>query len=370
MSFFNELKRRNVVRVGLAYGIAGWVLLQVADLVLENIEAPSWVIQTLMLFVLLGFIAAVIIAWAYEITPEGIKKESEVDRSQSISGHTGKKLDRIIIGFLVLAVAVLLIDRSMTPEMVPVSSPGVDIVSVDPSGQPSATISTPQTSDQETNRSNSIAVLPFANRSMQQEDLFFTDGIHDDLLTQLAKVNGLKVISRTSVMKYRDTQKSIPEIAAELGVSQILEGGIQRAGKRIRINAQLIDVSNDLHLWAETFDREMTMENIFDIQSEITRQIVTAVRGELTDEEAAGLSQLPTKNLAAYEAYLQGMALIHQADYDQANYIEAEFWLNKALKLDPVYAQAWAAMVEVHGQAIWIGYDSNPERFEAAREAV
>ncbi len=115
MSFFDELKRRNVVRVGLAYGIAGWVFLQVADLVLENIEAPSWVIQALMLFVLLGFIASLVIAWAYEITPEGIKKESEVDRSQSISGHTGKKLDRIIIGFLVLAVAVLLVDRSMSP---------------------------------------------------------------------------------------------------------------------------------------------------------------------------------------------------------------------------------------------------------------
>jgi len=370
MSFFDELKRRNVVRVGLAYGIAGWVLLQVADLVLENIEAPPWVIQALMLFVLLGFIASLVIAWAYEITPEGIKKESEVDRSQSIAGHTGKKLDRIIIGFLALAVVVLLIERSMSPEMIPVPPATAQNVSADISPIATEEASGTQSSDQVASNTNSIAVLPFANRSMQQEDLFFTDGIHDDLLTQLAKVNDLKVISRTSVMKYRDTEKSIPEIAAELGVSQILEGGIQRAGKRIRINAQLIDVSNDQHLWAETFDREMTMENIFDIQTEITRQIVTAVRGELTEEETASISQLPTHNLPAYEAYLQAQALINRADYDQANYIEAEFWLNKALKLDPEYAQAWAAIVEVHGQAIWIGYDSNPERFEAAKVSV
>ena len=187
---------------------------------------------------------------------------------------------------------------------------------------------------------NSIAVLPFANRSMQQEDRFFTDGIHDDILTQLARIGDLKVISRTSMMKYRDTEKSIPEIGAELGVSVILEGGIQRAGKRIRINAQLIDVENDQHIWAETFDREMTIENIFDIQSEITRKIVNAVRGELTDAETATLAQMPTGNLEAYEAYLQARALISRPDYVQDNYIEAEVWLQKALELDPEYAHA------------------------------
>ena len=217
---------------------------------------------------------------------------------------------------------------------------------------------------------NSIAVLPFANRSMQQEDRFFTDGIHDDILTQLARIGDLKVISRTSMMKYRDTEKSIPEIGAELGVSVILEGGIQRAGKRIRINAQLIDVENDQHIWAETFDREMTIENIFDIQSEITRKIVNAVRGELTDAETATLAQMPTGNLEAYEAYLQARALISRPDYVQDNYIEAEVWLQKALELDPEYAHAWAKLVEVHGQAIWMGYDSSPERSAAAKEAM
>ena len=373
MSFVEELKRRNVVRVGVAYGIAAWVLLQVADLVLEAIEAPSWVLQALMLIVGLGFIAALVIAWAYEITPEGIKKESEVDRSQSIVGTTGKKLDRIIIGFLILAVAVLLIERSMDKEVTgsePLPQAKNVPAEMSPVSSSVSSSSAPQAASAVESNTNSIAVLPFANRSMQQEDLFFTDGIHDDLLTQLAKIKDLKVISRTSVMRYRDTQLSIPEIAAELGVSRILEGGIQRAGQRIRINAQLIDVNNDQHLWAETFDREMTMENIFDIQSEITRQIVTAVRGELTEAETASLAQRPTESLPAYEAYLKALVAINRADYVQSNYIEAEFWLNKAVELDPGYAQAWAAMVEVHGQAVWMGYDTDPARFAAAKNAM
>ncbi len=217
---------------------------------------------------------------------------------------------------------------------------------------------------------NSIAVLPFANRSNVQEDLFFTDGIHDDLLTQLAKINDLKVISRTSVMEYRDTTKKIREIAAELGVSKILEGGIQRAGKRIRINAQLIDVNTDEHLWAETFDREMTVENIFDIQSEITRHIVTAIRGELTDEETATLAQRPTDNLDAYEAYLKARVFLSDPLYSQEKYINAEEWLEKAVAYDPGFAQAWSLLVVTHGQAIWLGYDDSPERLQAALNAL
>ncbi len=217
---------------------------------------------------------------------------------------------------------------------------------------------------------NSIAVLPFANRSDEKEDLFFTDGIHDDLLTQLAKINDLKVISRTSVMKYRDTEKTIPEIAAELGVTTILEGGIQRAGKRIRINAQLIDVVTDEHLWAETFDREMTMENIFDIQTEITRQIVTAVKGELSETEQQSMGTVPTNNLAAYEAFLHARAATNRADYSKAKYIEAQPWAEKAVQLDPEFAEAWAILAEIHGQAVWQGYDITPERHSAAREAL
>jgi TolB-like protein/Tfp pilus assembly protein PilF len=217
---------------------------------------------------------------------------------------------------------------------------------------------------------NSIAVLPFANRSNQDDDQFFTDGIHDDLLTQLAKISSLKVISRTSVMEYRDTTKKIPEIAAELGVGKILEGGIQRAGNRIRINAQLIDVATDQHLWAETFDREMTIDNIFDIQSEITKQIVTAIRGELTEADQNALSGAPTQNVQAYEAYVRGRAAIQRADYVAANYIEAEPWIRRAIELDPDFAEAWAQLVIINGQAIWMGFDANPQRRTEAENAL
>jgi len=178
------------------------------------------------------------------------------------------------------------------------------------------------------------------------------------------------VISRTSVMQYRDTLKKIPEIARELGVATILEGGIQRAGKRIRINVQLIDVNTDEHLWAETYDREMTVENIFEIQTEITRQIVIAVRGELSSEETASLTQLPTENLEAYEAYMHAKAAINEAAYTADKYLRAEQWAEKAVALDPDFTWGWSILVEVHGEAISLGYDASAERVKAAKFAL
>ncbi len=298
MSFFAELKRRNVIRVGIAYVIVAWLILQFADVVLNNIEAPGWVFQVIMLVLGIGLPLALFFAWAFEMTPEGLKKEKDVDRSQSIAPQTGKKLNNTILVLLALAVTYLLFDKFSGP-----AQPGSDHFSQQTASQTTdaneKSALTPRSHRPARSRSTPIAVLPFANRSDEKEDLFFTDGIHDDLLTQLAKIDDLKVISRTSVMKYRDTEKTIPEIAAELGVTTILEGGIQRAGKRIRINAQLIDVATDEHLWAETFDREMTMENIFDIQTEITRQIVTAVKGELERNRATingyGTDQQPRR---------------------------------------------------------------------------
>ena len=366
MSLFDELKRRNVFRVAIAYGVAAWFILQLADVVLENIAAPGWVMQTVMLVLVAGFPLAVIFAWAFEMTPEGIKKEKDVDRNQSIAAHTGKKLNNTILVLMALAIAYLLFDRFSGPPQ--------------PGSEPFSQESSVQFSDYGDEKSDltlggasadsSIAVLPFANRSDEKEDLFFTDGIHDDLLTQLAKIDELKVISRTSVMKYRGTEKTIPEIATELGVTTILEGGVQRAGKRIRINAQLIDVVTDEHLWAETFDREMTMENIFDIQTEITRQIVTAVKGELSETEQQSLAAAPTDNLEAYEAFLHARASTNRGDYTKEKYVEARPWAERAVKLDPEFAEAWAILSEIHGQAVWQAYDSTPERHKAAREAL
>ena len=391
MSFFEELKRRNVIRVGIAYVVVAWLVMQFADVVLGNIAAPQWVFKVIMLVLGIGFPLVLVFAWAFEMTPEGLKKEKDVDRSQSITPQTGKKLNNTILVLLALAVVYLLFDKFSGS-----AQPGSDHFSQQTSGQaqPGSDHFSQQTASQTTGANEksaltpveaiaqagneaesaisrqSIAVLPFANRSDEKEDLYFTDGIHDDLLTQLANIKGLKVISRTSVMAYRDTTKQIPEIAKELGVSKILEGGIQRAGDRIRINAQLIDVATDEHLWAETFDREMTVDNIFDIQSEITRHIVAAVRGELTDEETSALAQQPTDNLDAYEAYLQAKVFLNDPLYSPDKYINAEVWLKKAVAADHGFALAWSLLVAIHGQAIWQGYEDSPERFQAALEAL
>jgi TolB-like protein len=361
MSFFSELKRRNVFRVGIAYVIVAWLLLQVADLVLDNINAPDWVMQVIMLVVSISLPLVLILAWAFELTPEGLKKEKDIKPGESVAPQTGQKLNITIAISLVLALSYIAWDKFSGP------------VDVQPITEPATTAPAPpasQTLAKPAVVGKSIAVLPFANRSNLEDDMFFTDGIHDDLLTQLTKISGLKVISRTSMMAYRDTTKQIPEIAAELGVATILEGGIQRAGNRVRINAQLIDVASDEHLWAETYDREMTVENLFDIQSDITRQIVAAVKLELTDEQEQSLASLPTNNLKAYEALLRARAVINRADYNAEKFIEALPWAERAVELDPNFVNGWAMLTEIHGQLYWIGHDYTPERIEMARQAL
>lgn len=350
MGIFQELKRRNVFRVSVAYLIVSWLVAQIADLVLDNIGAPEWVMQSLLLLMAMGFAAALIISWAYEITPEGIKRERDVIRDDSITHLTARKLDYITIA-AVVGVAVMFGLRQNGGE--------------EPVAQTTRLVSTAiETGD------HSIAVLPFANRSNRDEDLFFTDGIHDDLLTQLAKISDLKVISRTSVMQYRDTEKRIPEIAAELGVSTILEGGVQRAGQRIRINAQLIDVATDEHIWAETFDREMTIDNLFDIQSEITRQIVTAVKGELSAVEQVVGAVAPTQNLEAFEAYLHARGLLSDSGYNLEKYTTSLPYAEKAVALDPEFAKAHLLLAKIYAQMIWLGYDISPQRELAARTSL
>ena len=355
MSIFEELSRRNVFRVAVAYTIGAWFIAQIADLVLNNIGAPDWVMKSLFLLLVIGFAAALIISWAYEITSEGIKRERDVIRDNSITHLTARKLDYITVA-AALGVAGMFGWQQMA-------------------GDRPATASVPMTTIAESKPAarlgaRSIAVLPFANRSNRDEDLFFTDGIHDDLLTQLAKIHDLKVISRTSVMQYRDTNMRIPEIAAELGVATVLAGGVQRAGQRIRINAQLIDVATDQHLWAETFDREMTIDNLFDIQTEITRKIVAAVRGQLTTEEQQAISGAPTQSLEAYDAFLRARNLLTGSGYSMEKYKAAQPYAEKAVAIDPKFALAHLLLADIHGNAVWIGYDVSPQRQQAAASAM
>ena len=268
MSFFNELKRRNVFRVGIAYGITAWLLAQIADLFLENFGAPEWVIKTILLVLLIGFPLALLFAWAFELTPDGLKREKDVDRSESVTQDTGKKLNTAILVLIAAAVAYLLIDRI---QQAPVMGPGETSAALENAPEPVVTAA------EETEPS--IAVLPFVNMSTDPEQEFFSDGISEELLNLLVRVDGLQVASRTSSFIYKGENLNIPQIAGELKVNHILEGSVRKAGKRVRITAQLIDVSSDRHLWSETFDRELT--DIFAIQDEIAQAIVSALQQEL-----------------------------------------------------------------------------------------
>jgi TolB-like protein len=382
MSLFAELKRRNVVRVGVAYLISAWIIAQVADIVLDGIKAPDWVMQALFLMMGLGFIAALIISWAYEITPEGIKKERDVVRDDSITHVTAKKLNIITLLGVIIVIIMFLWQQFMAEPNSNQSN--VDITA----SSQTAIIPTAIESDsalQNGNQNkqsqiqdnlkaklgeNSIAVLPFSNRSNKDDDLYFTDGIHDDILTSLAKIKAMKVTSRTSVMKFRGTNKTIPEIGHELGVTTILEGGVQRAGKRIRINAQLIDVATDEHLWAETFDREMTIDNLFDIQSEITKHIVKAVKGQLSPDEAKVLNHKMTKSLAAWEAYSQARTLMDSSGYNAEKYLAALPLAERAATLDPQFLLAQLMLSNLHGYIFWLNVDPTDARIKLMREAL
>jgi len=339
LSFFNELKRRNVFRVGVAYLITAWLLVQVADMLLDNMDAPPWVLQAIFVVLLVGLFVALLVAWAFELTPEGIKKEKDVDRSQSITPQTGRKLNAAIMTILVLALGYFAWDKFMVR---PVQDTAV-VVSDSP---------TDAEAEPALPTDKSIAVLPFDNRSNQDDDEFFTSGIHDDLLTQLAQISSLRVISRTSVVQFKGTSKSIREIAELLGVATILEGGVQRAGNQVRINMQLIDAATDAHLWAQTYDRELTANNVFKIQSEIATAVTQAMRATLSPEEQQRISSVPTENMQALEEYFKGRAELDQRTLPSIESSRLRF--EEARKLDPGFALAYAG----EAQAILLLADS------------
>jgi TolB-like protein/Tfp pilus assembly protein PilF len=352
MSLIAELRRRNVFRVGAAYAIVAWLLVEVASVVLPTFEAPEWVMQVFTFLVILGFPLALIFVWAFELTPEGIKPAKEVAPAESIRRLTDRKLDFAIIGLLAIAVIFLVVDNYILeaePEQVEVAAEQV------PAAEPMA-------------REKSIAVLPFANRSANQEDAFFVDGIHDDVLTHISRISALKVISRTSVMRYRDTTKSLKTIGEELGVSTVLEGGIQRAGNQIRVNVQLIDAVTDEHLWADTYDRRLTANDIFAIQTEIATAIADALRATLSPEERDRLASIPTENLVAYEAYLLGRQRVERST--AAASVEAVDYFQQAIELDPGFALAYVGLADSYTMRAYFGDLASGEELAKAQAAA
>ena len=359
MSFIAELKRRNVFRVGIAYVVGGWLLLQLTDVLSELLDLPDVVGRVIVLVVVIGLPVALFFAWAFEMTPEGVKLEKDVDRSQSIAPQTGKKLNNTIVLLLALTVTYLLYDKfSGQSESAAIKNPVTTTQTV--SSEVSAPVETGIAD-------NSIAVLPFTNRSPNADDAYFTDGVHDDLLTQLAKIDAFSVISRTSVMEYRDTAKNLKQIGEELGVGNIMEGAVQRSGNRVRINVQLIDAGSDEHLWAEVYDRELTTENLFDIKTEIAKAIAQALQATLTESEIASVSDVPTENVAAYELYLQGNRF--SLGETEIGYETALELYTEALNIDPEFKLAWIGMASAHINNYWT-YGGDPEDRAKSREAI
>ena len=309
MSVFEELKRRNVVRVGIAYVVIGWVLAQVAEFAADNFGAPDWVLKMFVVFLLLGLPLALFFAWAFEMTPDGIKREKDVDRSQSVTQKTGRKLDRISIGVLVLAVGVLLTERFIpVDESAPVAVEPADVEIV--------------------SSSQSIAVLPFVNMSDDKD--YFADGLSEELLNLLAKIPDLKVAGRTSSFAFKGRNDDFAAIGDALKVEHVLEGSVRRSGDTLRVTAQLIKVADGYHLWSETYDR--TMEDIFAIQDDLAGAITSELQLRL-----APASVRPTESLEAYELYLE---VLGNPDYPNGDVLSGIALLDRAIELDPGFAKA------------------------------
>ncbi len=330
-SVWTELRRRNVVKVAVAYAIVGWLLVEVASVVLPTFKAPEWIMQVFTFLVIVGFPLALILAWAFELTPEGIKREKDVDRSQSITHLTGRKFDFFIIAALVLALGFFAFDKfvldpSRDAELVRATTEAVT---------ERATESVISESDDK-----SIAVLAFADLSPEGDQEYFSDGISEELLNVLAKIPGLRVAARTSSFQFKGENRDAIDIGQRLNVALVLEGSVRKAGVQIRITAQLIDASNGFHLWSETYDRELA--NIFAVQDEISAAIVGALKEHLELDVEAAPRVISAANTEAHEAYLRGRYLVVQRTW--AGVVGAVREFEKAITLDPDYALAHAEL--------------------------
>ena len=330
-SFFDELKRRNVIKAAIAYAVIAWVVLQVLSIVLPNVGAPEWVMKTITILIIVGFPVWALISWVYEVTPEGLKKTAQVSKNQSITASTNKRLNILILAGLVVAITVSFINRSSTE-----SSNAKDLMTLD----------------------NSIAVLPFDDMSSGGDTQWFCDGVTEDILTNLARLKELKVISRTSTERYKNTDKSIPEIAAELGVSYVVEGSVRRHEDKVIITAQLID-ANDTHVWAQNYDDNF--EEVFKIQQDVSQKIVGQLKIAISPEERKELTKLPTDNIQAYNLILKGRSFSERGTKDDIS-IGIDFF-KQAITLDPNYADAYAELAYANLLNMYINDNSQREGY-------
>lgn len=335
MSLFAELRRRNVIRVAGLYVVSAWLLVQVADVLLPVFEAPGWVMKVLVGLLAAGFIPALIFSWVFELTPEGLKRESEIDRTRSVVDVTARKLDIAVIVLLLAVGAIVLFKPAL---FAPAPEVGLDSAAAGASSE-QATAGKAGSAESDTDAA-SIAVLPFADLSQAGDQGYFSDGMSEEILNVLTKVKGLEVASRTSSFAFKgQDQLGIPAIAQQLGVRHVLEGSVRRAGGTIRITAQLIDAESDRHLWSDTFDRPLTAENVFAIQDEIAKAIVEALVAALPSGALDSIGPgVKTTSLDAYDGFLRARALMRS----RRQLLEVDRLFEASLQRDPNFAQAWA----------------------------
>jgi len=335
LSLYNELKRRNVLRVGAAYIVTAWLVIQVVETIFPAFGFSDSAVRFVVIVFTIGLVPALILSWAFEITPEGLKKETDVDRTSSITRSTGKQLDRIIMVVLALALGYFAFDKFVLDPARDADELATATQEAHQDGRSEALV--------ESYGDKSIAVLPFVNMSSDPEQEYFSDGISEELLNVLSKVPELRVISRSSSFSYKDKDLDIPTIAAQLSVAYILEGSVRKAGNQVRITTQLIEARSDTHLWSQTYDRKLV--NIFAIQDEIAESIAAALKVSLRLESRPAGNLTGTNSIEAYEHYLKGISFWHERTLISLESANKEF--EAAATLDPQFAKAWA------GQALF-----------------
>jgi TolB-like protein/Tfp pilus assembly protein PilF len=313
MSFFSELERRNVYKVAVAYAVVAWLLVQITTQTFPFFEIPNWAVRLVIILLVIGFPVALILAWAFELTPEGIKRTDEITPAKS-KGHAWIYIALIAAG---LSLGLFFLGRFSAANK----------------QSASAEVS-----------SKSIAVLPFENLSEDKSNAFFAEGIQDEILTRLSKIGTLKVISRISTAHYASSPQNLPEIAKQLGVANILEGSVQKVNDAVRINVQLIRAASDDHLWAESYDRKLS--DIFGVEAEVAQNIASTLNAKLTGAEQQMLALKPTSNQAAYDAYLRGATQLRTDNPEVGRACVQSF--EEAVRLDPQFALAWALLSKTH----------------------
>ncbi len=354
MDFLQELKHRSVYKVAVTYVVVSWLVIQAASILFPTFDAPPWLMKALVALLALGFVLAMIVAWAFEMTPDGLKRTEDLshDEVRRLPAWSARKFAALIASLAVMALALWVYQVT-----------GRDWLHA-------KATATPEVSTAEIIPSKSIAVLPFQNLSKEEENAFFADGVQDEILTTLAKVADLRVVSRTSVMQYKETEgRNLKEIARALNAAHVLEGSVQRSGNRIRVTAQLIDARTDGHLWAEQYDRELA--DVFAIQSEIAQKIARDLRAVLSPNEKAAIEARPTTDMLAYDLYLRAKGIsVRQTSPRPEHVQEAIKLLDQAVARDPAFVPALCALVNAHLWIYWVAFDQTPARLELATRAL